>query len=158
MVFNLLVNTLSSFILSSNCTETQQMFHSLSSKVMDLAYEKMKPIIRTSVSQCQSDHAWTNPNSNKYKQCTKWISQSNEEILKNLEHVENVAAHNLDPTVPLDIQIGQSMEGSNPLGSEGIEKALQFIVQTSDSYEAKSSCGKCPLKFTNLPFIYCKPL
>ena len=110
------------------------MFHLLSSNVMDLAFERIKPIIESSVPQCRSDPAWTNPNSNKYKQCTKWISQSNEDILKNLEHVENVAAHNLDPTVPLEIQIGQSMEGSNPLGSEGIEKALQFIVQTSNSY------------------------
>ena len=134
------------------------MFHSLASKIMDLAFEKIEPIVRASVSQCQSDLAWTNPNSNKYKQCTKWISQSNEEILKNLEHVENVAAHNLAPTVPLDTKIGLSMEGSNPLGSEGLKKALQFIVQTSKSYEAKSSCGKCPLKLTNLPFIYCEPL
>ena len=134
------------------------MFHSLASKVMDLAFEKIEPIVRASVSQCQSDQAWTNPNSNKYKQCTEWIGQSNYLILGILDHIENVAAHNLDPTVPLEIQIGQSMEGSNPLSSEGIEKALQFIVQTSDSYEAKSSCGECPLKFTNLPFIYCKPL
>ena len=134
------------------------MFHSLASKVMDLAFEKIEPIVRASVSQCQSDPAWTNPNTNKYKQCTKWISQSNEEIMKILEHIENVAVHNLDPRVPLDVQIGQSMEGSSPLDSEGIDKALQFIVQTSDSYEAKSSCGKCPLKCINLPFIYCKPL
>ena len=125
---------------------------------MDLAFEKIEPIARSSVSQCQSDQAWTNPNTNKYRQCTKWISQSNEEIMKILEHIENVAAHNLDPRVPLDIQIGQSMEGSSPLDSEGIDKALQFIVRTSESYEAKSSCGKSPIKFTNLPFIYCKPL
>ena len=117
---------------------------------MDLAFEKVEPIVRASVSQCQSDPAWTNPNTNKYKQCTKWISQSNEEIMKILEHIENVAAHNLDPRIPLDIQIGQSMEGSNPIGTEGVDKALQFIVQTSDSYETKSSCGKSPPKFTNL--------
>ena len=134
------------------------MFHSLASNVMGLAFEKITPIVRASISQCQSDQAWTNPNSNKYRQCTKWISQSNSLIMENLNHIENVAAHNLDPRVSLDIQIGQSMEGSNPIGSEGINKALQFIVQTSDSYEAKSSCGKSPLKFTNIPFIYCKPL
>ena len=126
------------------------MFHSLASKVMGLAFEKITPIVRASISQCQSDQAWTNPNSNKYKQCTKWISQSNSLIMENLNHIENVAAHNLDPRVSLDIQIGQSMEGSSPLDSEGIDKALQFIVQTSDSYEAKSSCGKSPLKFTNI--------
>ena len=134
------------------------MFHLLASKVMGLAFEKIEPIVRASVPQCQSDLAWTNPNSNKYKQCTKWISQSSENIMKILEHIENFAVHNLDPRVPLDVQIGQSMEGSSPLDSEGIDKALQFIVQTSDSYEAKSSCGKSPLKFTNIPFIYCKPL
>ena len=122
------------------------MFHSLASKVMDLAFEKIEPIVRASVSQCQSDQAWTNPNSNKYKQCTKWISQSNVMILNNLDHIENVAVHNLDTTVPFDVQIGQSMEGSNPLGSEGIDKALKFIVETSLSYENKSSCGKCLVK------------
>ena len=126
------------------------MFHSLASKVMDLAFEKIEPIVRASVSQCQSDQAWTNPNSNKYKQCTKWIGQSNDMILVNLNHIENVAAHNLDPRIPLDIQIGQSMEGSKPIGTEGIDKALKFIAQTSDSYETKSSCGKSPPKFTNL--------
>ena len=124
------------------------MFHSLASKVMDLAFEKVEPIVRASVSQCQSDQAWTNPNSNKYKQCTKWISQSNVLIINILDHIENVAVHNLDPRVPLDVQIGQSMEGSNPLGSEGIDKALKFILETSLSYEKKSSCGKCLLKFT----------
>ena len=124
------------------------MFHLLSSKVMDLAFEKIKPIIEFSVPQCQSDPAWTNPNTNKYKQCTKWISQSNVLILNNLDHIENVAMNNLDPRIPLDVQIGQSMEGSNPLGSEGFDKALKFIVETSLSYENKSSCGKCLLKFT----------
>ena len=126
------------------------MFHSLASKVMDLAFEKIKPIVRASVSQCQSDQAWTNPNSNKYKRCTKWICQSNDLIFDNLYHIENVAAQYLDPRIPLDIRIGQSMEGSNPIGSEGIKKALQFIVQTSDSYETKSSCGKFPPKLSNL--------
>ena len=125
---------------------------------MDLAFEKIEPIVRASVLQCQSDPAWTNPNSNKYKQCTKWISQSSENIMKILEHIENLAVHNLDARVPLDVQIGLSMEGSSSLDSEGIDKALQFIVRTSESYEAKSSCGKSPIKFTNLPFIYCKPL
>ena len=133
------------------------MFHSLASKVMGLAFDKITPIVRASISHCQSDQAWTSPNSNKYKQCTKWISQSNYLIMEHLHHIENVAAHNLDPRVPLDIQIGQSMEGSNPLDSEGIGKALHFIVQTSDSYENKSSCGKCLLRFINLLFIYCKP-
>ena len=123
------------------------MFHLLASKVMGLAFEKIKPIVRASVSQCQSDLAWTNPNSNKYKQRTKWISQSNDLIMGSLDHVENVAAHNLDPRVPLDIQISQSMEGSNPLCSEGISKALWFIVQTSYSYENSSSCGKCLPRF-----------
>jgi hypothetical protein len=122
------------------------MFHLLSSKVMDLAFEKIKPIIESLVPQCRSDTAWTNPNSNKYKQCTKWISQSNVLILNNLDHIENVVVHNLDTTVPFDVQIGQSMEGSNPLGSEGIDKALKFIVETSLSYENKSSCGKCLVK------------
>ena len=122
------------------------MFHLLSSKVMDLAFEKIKPIIESLVPQCRSDTAWTNPNSNKYKQCTKWISQSNVMILNNLDHIENVVVHNLDTTVPFDVQIGQSMEGSNPLGSEGIDKALKFIVETSLSYENKSSCGKCLVK------------
>ena len=145
MFTNLIVKTLSSFHFFSNCTEVQQIFHSLSSKVMDLAFEKIEPIVRDSVSQCQSDPAWTNPNSNKYKQCTKWISQSNSLIMENLNHIENVAAHNLDPRVSLDIQIGQSMEGSNLIGSEGINKALQFIVQTSDSYRNKYSCGECLL-------------
>jgi hypothetical protein len=112
--------------------------------------------VRASISQCQSDQAWTNPNSNKYKQCTKWISQSNYLIMENLNHIENVAAHNLDPRVPLDIQIGQSMEGSNPIGSEGIYKALQFIVQTSDSYANKFSCGECLLGIINLLLVYCK--
>ena len=129
------------------------MFHLLSSKVMDLAFEKIKPIIESSVPQCQSDPAWTNPNSNKYKQCTKWISQSNVLILNNLDHIENVVVHNLDTTVPFDVQIGQSMEGSNPLGSEGIDKALKFIVETSLSYENKSSCGKCPIKIYQVYFI-----
>ena len=119
------------------------MFHILSSKVMNLAFEKVKPIIESSVSQCQSDPAWTNPNSNKYKQCTKWISQSNILVLNNLDHIENFVAHNLDPRIPLDVQIGQSMEGSNPLGSEGFDKSLKFIIETSHSYENKSSCGKC---------------
>ena len=113
---------------------------------MDLAFEKIKPIIESLVPQCRSDTAWTNPNSNKYKQCTKWISQSNVLILNNLDHIENVVVHNLDTTVPFDVQIGQSMEGSNPLGSEGIDKALKFIVETSLSYENKSSCGKCLVK------------
>ena len=122
------------------------MFHLLSSKVMDLAFEKIKPIIESLVPQCRSDTAWTNPNSNKYKQCSKWISQSNVLILNNLDHIENVVVHNLDTTVPFDVQIGQSMEGSNPLGSEGIDKALKFIVETSLSYENKSSCGKCLVK------------
>ena len=124
------------------------MFHLLSSKVMGLAFEKIKPIIKASVSQCQSDPAWTNPNSNRYKQCTKWISQSNVLIRNNLDHIENVAVHNLDPRIPLDVQIGRSMEGSNPLGSEGIDKALKFIVETSLSYEKKSSCGKGLLKIS----------
>ena len=122
------------------------MFHLLSSKVMDLAFEKIKPIIESLVPQCRSDTAWTNPNSNKYKQCTKWISQSNVMILNNLDHIENIVVNNLDPKIPLDVQIGQSMEGSNPLGSEGIDKALKFIVETSLSYENKSSCGKCLVK------------
>ena len=122
------------------------MFHLLSSKVMSLAFEKIKPIIKASVSQCQSDPAWTNPNSNKYKQCTKWISQSNDLIINILDHIENIVVNNLDPKIPLDVQIGQSMEGSNPLGSEGIDKALKFIVETSLFYENKSSCGKCLVK------------
>ena len=122
------------------------MFHLLSSKVMDLAFEKIKPIIESLVPQCRSDTAWTNPNSNKYKQCTKWISQSNDLIINILDHIENIVVNNLDPKIPLDVQIGQSMEGSNPLGSEGIDKALKFIVETSLSYENKSSCGKCLVK------------
>ena len=122
------------------------MFHLLSSKVMDLSFEKIKPIIESSVPQCRSDPAWTNPNSNKYKQCTKSISQSNDLIINILDHIENIVVNNLDPKIPLDVQIGQSMEGSNPLGSEGIDKALKFIVETSLFYENKSSCGKCLVK------------
>ena len=134
------------------------MFHLLSSKVMDLAFEKIKPIIESLVPQCQTDPAWTNPNSNKYKQCTKWISQSNVLILNNLDHIENVVVHNLDTTVPFDVQIGQSMEGSNSLDSEGIDKALKFIEQTADSYENKSKCGKCIIRFIEIAFIYHKSL
>ena len=122
------------------------MFHSLASKVIGLAFEKITPIVKASISQCQSDQAWTNPNSNKYKQCTKWISQSNDLIINILDHIENIVVNNLDPKIPLDVQIGQSMEGSNPLGSEGIDKALKFIVETSLFYENKSSCGKCLVK------------
>ena len=130
------------FLDSSNCSDTQLMYHALSSRVMEKAYEKMKPILRSKISSCQSDPAWINPNSNRYKKCTKEIGVFNGLKDEDLDSVENFVAHNMNSEIPSDVQIGQMMEGLHPLGSQGVPKALAYIHKSTDLYESKLSCGE----------------
>ena len=118
------------------------MYHALSSRVMEKAYDKMKPILKSKISLCRSDPAWINPNSNRYKKCTKEIGVSNGLNDEDLDIVENFVAHNIIFEIPSDVQIGQLMEGLHPLESKGIQTAMQYINQSTYSYENKHSCGK----------------
>ena len=124
----------------SECSDTQLIFHNLSSKVMEVAFKKMKKLLTATFSKCQSDWAWTNPGSNAYKECTEEISESNDQIIDKLDHIQNFAIHNLDAEIPIDIQIGQVLEGINPLDSNGVGIALKFIQEASYKYERKLSC------------------
>ena len=118
------------------------MYHDLSSRVMEKAYKKFEPNLRSRISSCRSDPAWINPNSNRYKKCTEEIGMSNGLKLKDLDSIENFVAHNMIFEIPSDVQIGQLMGGLHPLGSKGIQKAMQYIHQSTYSYENKHSCGK----------------
>ena len=118
------------------------MFHALSSEVMENAYEKVKPMLRSRISSCQSDLAWINPNSNRYKKCTNAIGAANGLMLKDLDSVENFVAHNMNSEIPSSVQIGQFMERLNPLESNSIQGVLKYIHQFTDSYESKLSCGE----------------
>ena len=136
------VSTLYFFLDSSNCSDTQLMFHALSSEVMENAYEKVKPMLRARISSCQSDLAWINPNSNRYKKCTNAIGMYNGLMLEDLGSVENFVAHNMNSRIPSSIQIGQFMERVHPLESNSIQRVLKYIHQFTDSYESKLSCGE----------------
>ena len=130
------------FLDSSNCSDVQLMFHALSSEIMENAYEKVKPMLRSSISSCQSDPAWVNPNSTRYKKCTNAIGESNGIMLEDLDSVENFVVHNMNSDISSSVQIGQFMERLNPLGSNSIQRVLKYIHQFTDSYESKLSCGK----------------
>ena len=65
----------------SDCTDIQQMFHELSTNVMDVAYERAKEIAMITYLACQSEKAWTDPCSYQFQQCTKEISGSNDCLL-----------------------------------------------------------------------------
>ena len=118
------------------------MFHALSSEVMENAYEKVKPMLRSRVSSCQSDLAWINPNSNRYKKCTNEIGSSTGLMLEDLDRVENFVAHNMNSKIQSSIQIGQFMENLHPLESNSIQRVLKYIHQFTDSYESRLSCGE----------------
>ena len=105
-------------------------------------HKKFEPDLRSRISSCQSDPAWINPSSNRYKKCTKEIGFSSGLKLEDLDIVENFVAHNIIFEIPSDVQIGQLMEGLHPLESKGIQKAMQYINQSSYSYKNKHSCGK----------------
>ena len=118
------------------------MFHKLSSEVLENAYEKVKPMLRSRISSCQSDLAWINPNSNRYKKCTNAIGASNGLMLEDLDTVENFVAHTMNSRIQSSIQIGQFMERLHPLESNNIQRVLKYIHQFTDSYESKLSCGE----------------
>ena len=130
------------FLDSSNCSDAQLMYHDLSSRLMEKAYKKFEPNLRSRISSCQSDPSWINPNSNRYKKCTKEIGFSSGLKLEDLDIVEIFVAHNIIFEIPSDVQIGQLMEGLHPLESKGIQKAMQYINQSTYSYKNKHSCGK----------------
>ena len=118
------------------------MYHDLSSRVMEKAYKKFEPSLRSRISSCRSDPAWINPNSNRYKKCTKEIGMSNGLKLEDLDSVENFVAHNMNSEIPSSVQIGQFMERLNPLESNSIQRILKYIHQFTESYESKLSCGE----------------
>jgi hypothetical protein len=118
------------------------MFHALSSEVMEKAYKKVTPMLRSRISSCQSDPAWIYPNSNRYKKCTNAIGAANGVMLEDLDNIENFVAHNMNSKIPSSVLIGQFMERLNPLGSNSIQRVLKYIHQFTDSYESKLSCGE----------------
>ena len=127
---------------SSNCSDAQLMYHDLSSRVMEKAYKKFEPNLRSRISSCQSDPAWINPNSNRYKKCTNAIGAYNGLMVEDLDSVENFVTHNINSGIPPSIQIGQFMERLHPLESNSIQRVLKYIHQFTDSYESKLSCGE----------------
>ena len=118
------------------------MFHALASEVMEKAYETVKPMLGSRISSCQSDLAWINPNSNRYKKCTNAIGAFNGLMLEDLDIVENFVAHNMNSKLPSSIQIGQFMERLQPLESNNTQRVLKYIHQFTDSYTSKLSCGE----------------
>ena len=120
------------------------MYQNLSSKVMNIAFEKMEPVTKTFVSSCGSDQAWTDPRSSLYNKCTRDISATNGWILGNWKNIENAASLNLSSDESVDIKIGQIMEELDPFNfnEEGFDEALRLIQNVSFLYETDLSCER----------------
>ena len=118
------------------------MYQDLSSKVMNIAFEKMEPVTKTFVSSCGSDQAWTDPRSRLYKKCTRDISATNGWIMGNWKNIENAASLNISSDESVDIKIGQIMEDLDPFNfnEEGFHEALRLIQNVSFLYETDLSC------------------
>ena len=131
----------------SDCSNTQLLYHELSSKVMDIAFEKVAPIAKSLVEKCHSHQAWSNPYSSKYKDCTKGISATNGLIFVNLEKIENFVANNLDTKIPPNIKIVQMLEEFDEFDEHRrMNEAIRIIQNDSSSYENNLSCKLLLLK------------
>ena len=130
------------------------MFHSLSSKVMENAFEKTTEIVKKSFPDCQSNTAWILPKSNDFTKCTKKIGESHGMIIHHMENIENVAANNLNSSeVPVDVQIGQMMEGLDPFVSDGLDFAINVIKNISSSFDKVLSCSSKLIHHSGFFFI-----
>ena len=118
------------------------MLHGLSTKVMDVAYEKAKEISMKSYPGCKSNKAWTDPCSSQFHQCTKEIMGSNEKIHVPLNTIENLAANNWNASMALDIQISQLMEGVNPFDKGRYTPLIKYLQDASASFKTKMSCAE----------------
>ena len=118
------------------------MFHDLSTKVMDVAYERAKEIAMKSYPGCKSEKAWKDPCSHQFEQCTKEISASNEKVHVSLHDIENLAANSWNATMAIDIQISELMEGVNPFDKKGHIPLVMYIQEASASFKTKTSCAE----------------
>ena len=118
------------------------MFHELSKKVMDAAYERTNEIAMKYYPACKSKKAWTDPCSYQFRKCTKEISGSNEKIHVPLQTIENLAANSWNATMAIDIQISQLMEGVNPFDKKGHMPLIKYLQDASASFETKTSCAE----------------
>ena len=128
-------------IFLSNCTDTQMVFHTISDKVMESAFEKTKEILQAKISACQSDKAWTNPSSNHFKKCNREIGASIGRVWKNLKDIENFVANNINFSMPAEFQIGQLMEGVDPYMTDSIGIVIDFLQDASSSFEIRYQCS-----------------
>ena len=126
----------------SNCSPVQEMFQDLSTKVMDVAYERAKEIAMKTYPSCKSNKAWTDHCSYQFQKCTDEIRGSNEKIHVPLQTIENVAANSWNATMAIDIQISQLMEGVNPFDKNGHMPLIKYLQDLSTSFETKTSCAE----------------
>ena len=76
------------YLIFSECTDVQHMFHELSNKVMDKAFEKTKKIIQDSYPECQPKNAWNEEKLNAFKKCTNRLIRSKLWISEHLHSIE----------------------------------------------------------------------
>ena len=118
------------------------MFQDLSEKVMDVAYERTKEIVKKTYPSCKSEKAWTDPCNYQFQQCTEEIRGSNEKVHVPLFTIENVAANSWNATMAIDMQISQLMEGVNPFDKKGHMPLIKYLQDLSGSFETKTSCAE----------------
>ena len=70
-----------------------------------------------------------------YKACTRAIGETNALIWDNLAKIEKFVEQNMHSKISGEVQIGQIMEGMDPLDSFGVPKAIQFIEEALSANE-----------------------
>ena len=121
----------------SDCSDSQLMYHKLSSKVMEKGYDKMQEILIESLPNCKSQKAWTNSEGNKFKACNNEIATS---LGIDLENIENIVANNMNSSIPIEVQIGQLMEDVSPIDSNALDKAKNFFLDTLYTLQTNLAC------------------
>ena len=116
------------------------MYHKLSSKVMEKGYVKMQEILIELLPRCKSQRAWTDPEANQFKACTNEIATSLRMHQSDLEIIENIVAHNMNSTIPLEVQIGQLMEDVSPVESKGRNIARDFLQGIASTLQTNLTC------------------
>ena len=135
------------YLIFSECTDVQNMFHELSIKVMDKAFEKTKKIIQDSYPECQPKNAWNEEKLNAFKRCTNRLIRSKLWISEHLHSIEKFSLHNINSTIPTDARIWEQMEDAtvDPFHSDGFEKAILFIKNSSNTIMSPTlTCVKVP--------------
>ena len=128
----------------SNCTDAQSMYHELSLKIMDTAFERAKQLAKALFPKCESYNAWEASDSIQFAQCTEEIGLSNLRIHSSMSDIEVFVANNLNSTMKIQNQLGQIMEDVdlNPSLSDGLDIALIFFKKGASFFTNVELCSQ----------------